>query len=927
MKSKIGKYAFMGILFLVAIFSTQTVHAEKYTGQAIWPSEYISNVYIKKVKPDGYTKYQQGRFIRRSEDNQFVYCLQPYADIDNNLPYYDVVRSDYAQVLGLSEAQWERISLLAYYGYQYNDNGVDHSAHKWYAITQVMIWRTTNPESDIYFTNSLNGNRTSQYDGEMAELERLVSNHYRTPQLQSGLTVPIGSTTEINDSNGVLSNYEISSTDKVTASINGNTLSVTANSIGEGSVSFQKKAKYYEIPPIVYFSDHSQNVFRVGAYDPVKSKFTIKVIGGKVTPEKKDVETKTNTPQGEGKLGGAVYGIYKVDGTRVGSVTTKEDGTNTSDYLPELGRFYLLEEQPSEGYLLDSNKYYFEITEDNLNPHVQVSEQVIKLDFEFTKVYASAETQIMEPEVGIKFGIYNNKNELVEEVTTNSQGVFRFTLPYGTYTVKQLTTTKGHEKIDDFNIEVKTTGEVVKKVISNAPITAKLRVVKIDAETKEVIKRANIKFKIFDVKNNEYVCQTITYPNKTTICEWETDSEGEFTTAYPLMTGTYRLEEVDQVVEGYLWNSKSHEFSIDEDSQLRTDSEYGIIFDTEFENQPVKGEIQIKKTGEVAELTEEGFIFKTDNLEGVKFGLYALDDIIWNNKLIYEKDSLVEEKLTDKDGNIVFDNLYLGKYYVKEIETLDNYVLDDNKYEAELVYKDQYTPVIFYSESILNILKTGKLEFTKTDISESKTLPNTLVEIYTENDELVFSGRTDSEGKIVIERLPQGKYYILEKEAPEGYKLNEEKMPFEIKENGEIIKSTMKDEDITGTLEFTKVDISTDEPLPNTLIEIYNAETDELVFSGRTDENGNITIDKIKYGKYYILEKEAPEGYQLNEEKMYFEITEDGQVIKSVMKDEKIVEVPNTGLSEIDYSKVTPIIIIVLGAGLIIYATKKNKKK
>lgn len=927
MKSKIGKYAMMGILFLVAIFSTQTVHAEKYTGQAIWPSEYISNVYIKKVKPDGYTKYQQGRFIRRSEDNQFVYCLQPYADIDNNLPYYDVVRSDYAQVLGLSESQWERISLLAYYGYQYNDNGVDHSSQKWYAITQVMIWRTTNPESDIYFTDSLNGNRTSQYDGEMAELERLVSNHYRTPQLQSGLTVPIGSTTEINDSNGVLSNYEISSTDKVTALINGNTLSVTANSIGEGSISFQKKAKYYEIPPIVYFSDHSQNVFRVGAYDPVKSKFTIKVIGGKVTPEKKDVETRTNTPQGEGKLGGAVYGIYKVDGTRIGSVTTKDDGTNTSDYLPELGRFYLLEEQPSEGYLLDSNKYYFEITEDNLNPHVQVYEQVIKLDFEFTKVYASAETQIMEPEVGIKFGIYNNKNELVEEVTTNSQGVFRFTLPYGTYTVKQLTTTKGHEKIDDFNIEVKTTGEVVKKVISNAPITAKLRVIKIDAETKEVIKRANIKFKIFDVKNNEYVCQTITYPNKTTICEWETDSEGEFTTAYPLMTGTYRLEEVDQVVEGYLWNSQSHEFSIDEDSQLRTDSEYGIIFDTEFENQSVKGEIQIKKTGEVAELTEEGFIFKTDNLEGVKFGLYALDDIIWNNKLIYEKDSLIEEKITDKDGNIVFDNLYLGKYYVKEIETLDNYVLDENKYEAELLYKDQYTPVIFYSESILNILKTGKLEFTKTDISESKTLPNTLIEIYTENDELVFSGRTDSEGKIVIERLPQGKYYILEKEAPEGYKLNEEKMPFEIKENGEIIKSTMKDEDITGTLEFTKVDISTDEPLPNTLIEIYNAETDELVFSGRTDENGNITIDKIKYGKYYILEKEAPEGYQLNEERMYFEITEDGQVIKSVMKDEKIVEVPNTGLSEIDYSKVTPIIIIVLGAGLIIYASKKNKKK
>lgn len=927
MKSRIGKYAMMGILFLLTIFGVQTVHAEQYTGQAIWPSEYISNIYIKKDRNDGYSKYQQARFIRRSEDNKFVYCLQPYADIDNNLPYYDVIRSDYERVLGFSEEQWERISLLAYYGYQYNDNGYDHSDHKWYAITQVMIWRTTNPESNIYFTDTLNGSYTSRFDGEMAELDRLVANHYKTPNLENDVVLPIGQTKELNDSNGVLSNYTITGTENVTASINGNTLSVTANSIGEGKVTFEKRATKYEIPPIVYFSDHSQNVFRVGNYDPVRTKFTLKVIGGRVTPAKVDVETRTNTPQGEAKLGGAVYGIYKVDGTRVGQVVTNEDGRNTSDYLPELGRFYLLEEQPSEGYLLDSNKYYFEITENNLNPEVQVFEQVIKLDFEFTKVYASAETQIMEPEVGIKFGIYNRAGEQVEEVTTDSQGVFRFTLPYGTYTVKQLTTTKGHEKIDDFNVEVKTTGEVVKKVISNAPITAKLRVVKIDAESKEVIKRANIKFKIFDIKNNEYVCQTITYPNKQTICVWETDSEGEFTTAYPLMTGTYRLEEVDQVVEGYLWNSQSHEFSIDEDSNLRTDSEYGIIFDTDFENQPVKGEIQIKKTGEVAELTDNGFEFKASSLEGVKFGLYAQEDIIWNDKVIYTKDTLVEEKITDQDGNIVFDNLYLGKYYIKEIETLDNYVLDENKYEAELVYKDQYTPVIVYSESILNILKTGKLEFTKTDISESKTLPNTLIEIYTEDDKLVFSGRTDEEGKIVIDRLPQGKYYILEKEAPEGYKLNEEKMPFEIKENGEIIKSTMKDEDITGTLEFTKVDISTDDPLPNTLIEIYNVENDELVFSGRTDENGNITIDKIKYGKYYILEKEAPEGYQLNPEKMYFEITEDGQVIKSVMKDEKIVEVPNTGLSEINYDKVTPIIVIVLGAGLIIYATKKNKKK
>ena len=70
--NKIFKCALFGMLFLLSIVGIKEVHAETDTGQAIWPSEYISNIYLKKVKPDGYTKYQQARFIRRSEDNQFV---------------------------------------------------------------------------------------------------------------------------------------------------------------------------------------------------------------------------------------------------------------------------------------------------------------------------------------------------------------------------------------------------------------------------------------------------------------------------------------------------------------------------------------------------------------------------------------------------------------------------------------------------------------------------------------------------------------------------------------------------------------------------------------------------------------------------------------------------------------------------------------
>ena len=99
----------------------------------------------------------------------------------------------------------------------------------------------------------------------------------------------------------------------------------------------------------------------------------------------------------------------------------------------------------------------------------------------------------------------------------------------------------------------------------------------------------------------------------------------------------------------------------------------------------------------------------------------------------------------------------------------------------------------------------------------------------------------------------------------------------------------------------------------------------EIIFIGTTNEEGKIVIANLEYGKYYILEKNAPKGYKLNEEKMWFEIKEDGQVVKATMKDERIIEVPNT--SSNTYLDLIAGGIVLLGASLILVSNLKNKRK
>ena len=777
------------MLLLVGISFIPTVNASTYNETFNDKSQWISGDYILKVK--GSTrKYQQMTVITRNSDGSFVYCIEPGTPVSDGA-VYPGQDFDQSYVGQMTQEQWRRITLLAYYGYGYGN----HTDIHWYTVTQYLIWQTVPHGYDIYFTDSLNGNRITKYTNEINELNRLVEEHNISPNITNDtIDMVIGDTVELTDSNNVLNKFEVVDTDNVSASISGNTLSITANDVGDGSVTISKRDKNYSHPAIIYYHPTSQDLMMRGAYDPIDVNLKIEIVGGKVSVKKVDMDTGLGIAQGDATLDGAVYGIYDLEGNRVGEVISKGGEYVTSDYLPSLGTFFLKEEKSSTGYELNETKYFFNITKDDLYPEVDVTEKVIERDLKIFKVYASDETGFLTGEPNVTFDIYlKSTGEKVTSITTDENGYATATLPYGTYTVRQVSSTEDHEMVEDFEIVVNEYSEdPIYKLLANAEITARLKVIKIDSETGNTIPVAGIKFKIFDVENNEYVCQVTDKEQ----CVFVTNDEGILLTPLPLESGTYRLEEQDQKLDGYLWNEEALTFAIGDDSTLINDNVFGAIVEVEFENTQVKGKVEINKTGEELIIEDDSYHYEKIKLEGAEFELRANEDIIVGGKTYYKKGELVTILVTDKDGYASIDNLPLGKYTLKEIKSANNNVLDPNTYEFELVYEDQYTEVVYKTFTLDNKYPKGELEFTKTDLVTGDPLPDTKIEIFTENGVKVFEGRTDENGKIIITDLPVGKYFILESDAPDGYILNEEKMWFSITENGEIVKADMTNEKI-----------------------------------------------------------------------------------------------------------------------------------
>lgn len=250
-------------------------------------------------------------------------------------------------------------------------------------------------------------------------------------------------------------------------------------------------------------------------------------------------------------------------------------------------------------------------------------------------------------------------------------------------------------------------------------------------------------------------------------------------------------------------------------------------------------------------------------------------------------------------------------------EGANQYCMSAGDPVAGLVYLDIFAKVRFTGTKYYGSNKDGIYKYEK----------DAEFELYNYNTNKLITTLKSNDDGIITYDFGFGKYRLHQIKGKEGYDfISDYKFTIDNTKTKEV--AIFKNELITSDLEFTKTDFSTGELLPNTLIEIYNADTDELIFSGRTDENGSISIKNISFGKYYILEKEAPDGYELNNEKMYFEVTTSGKIIKCNMKDHKIIKVPDTLTHDYHLIEITSGLIFLIGLGVVIYGIKrKNKDK
>ena len=659
-----------------------------------------------------------------------------------------------------------------------------------------------------------------------------------------------------------------------------------------------------------------------------------------VTVTKSDREE--GTAQGDAKLSGAVYGIYKGDTLVDKYVTDSEGQFTTKEYVCD-SDWTIREITPSEGYLLDKTIHkvgaepkLFTI-EHNLVAN-DVTEQVMKGNIAIIKHTDDGETKIETPENGAEFEVYLKSSGSFEKADKDERDTivcdengFAQTkdMPYGVYTVHQTKGWEGREFMKDFDVFISQDGQTYRYLINNANFESYIKVVKVDAETGKTIPYAGAGFQIYDPDGNK-VSMTFTYPTPTTIDTFYTDADGQLVTPEKLDYGKgYSLVEV-QAPYGYVLDSTSVSFDVTEENSTQ---EGGItLIKVDKPNMAQKGTISVEKTGEVffgvnvsGEEDEDVIyqpVYKVKGLAGAVYEITADEDIITpDGTLRYHKGDVVDTVTTDEDGTAKSKELYLGKYTVVETKAPNGMVINKEKHSVELTYAGQDVAVTETATSFVNERQKVKISLEKVleqnetfGIGKKDEIKNISFGLYAKEDIVSSSGTViPADGLIEIitldengtatanTDLPFGSYYIKEIVTDEHYILSDTQYPFtfeyagqdtetvEIKVNdGKPIENKL----IYGSVSGKKID-ENGEVLGGALIGIFKADETEYtkehaIMTATSEKDGSFSFAKVPYGKWIVREIEAPEGFVLDDTSYEVNIGENEQVIEVEITDEYI---------------------------------------
>lgn len=278
-----------------------------------------------------------------------------------------------------------------------------------------------------------------------------------------------------------------------------------------------------------------------------------------------------------------------------------------------------------------------------------------------------------------------------------------------------------------------------------------------------------------------------------------TDENGKASAS--VNTGEYTLKEIK--------TKEEYKIGVEQDVKINWNEKLEL----KIENEKKKGKVKIVKRDK-----ESG-----EALANVKF------------EILNDNEDVIETLITDEKGEAVSSDITIGTYYIKEIETDEKYILNDNK--IEVLIRENQTKEI----QIENERKKGQIKIVKTSADKNNALnaeagspiEGVKFAIYNNDNKLVEEISTNENGVAISSKLDIGKYTVQEIETGEWYILDNQKYNIEIKENEEIVEL-----EVTNKSKDPKVEIS--KKCKNTI-----KSNDEIDYTFEIQNTGNTELEKL----------------------------------------------------------------------------------